>query len=234
MTPQLVPDDAPGNVLFPEYATLYDLVAREVEGLTEAQLDFSSHRWAWAEWSIRRQLSHMAFAIYMWLLVRWGKVLFPEGDHGVEDVQGLTDSGFDRSLDEHRYWEVSVILPRLREAIELAGKVLAQRNVGFLRNQTLLISASDAWRLMIQAHPHGVTPADAPGQQVMTLEATFRHLYFEALTHLYNMQRLKRAQRLPTVVDTPRVGYWVLEAWDRSEASNSTLSQDELGPSKSL
>jgi len=222
MTQQIVPDDAQGSVLFPEYATLYDLVAREVEGLTDEQLDFSSNRWAWAEWSIRRQLSHMAFAMYMWLLVRWGDVLFPEGDHGVDDVQGLTASGFDRCLDEHRYWEVSIILPRLREAIELAEKVLAQRNVGVLRNQTLLINASDAWRLMIQAHPHGVTSADAPDKQVMTLEATFRHLYFEELTHLFNIQRLKRAQGLPTVVEVPRVGYWVLEAWDQSEASSST------------
>ena len=222
MTQQIAPDDAQGSVLFSEYSTLYGWVAREVEGLTEAQLDFSSNRWAWAEWSIRRQLSHMAFAIYMWLLVRWGNVLFPEGDHGVDDIQGLTASGFDRRLDEHRYWEVPILLPRLREAIELAEKVLAQRNVGFLRNHTLLINASDAWRLMIQAHPSGVTPADAPGKQVMTLEATFRHLYFEELTHLYNIQRLKRAQGLPTLVEIPRVGYWVLAEWDRSEAQSST------------
>jgi hypothetical protein len=217
MTQQIVPDDAQGSALFPEYSRLYDLVAREVEGLTEAQLDFTSDRWAWAEWSIRRQLSHMAFAMYMWLLVRWGDVLFPEGDHGIDDVQGLTASGFDRCLDEHRYWEVSIILPRLREAIDLAEKVLAHRHVGFLRKQTLLINASDAWRLMIQAHPHGVTPADTPDKQVITLEATFRHLYFEELTHLFNIQRLKRAQGLATVVEVPRVGYWTLDDWDRSE-----------------
>ena len=39
MTQPIVPDDTQGSVLFPEYATLYDLVAREVEGLTEDQLD---------------------------------------------------------------------------------------------------------------------------------------------------------------------------------------------------
>jgi hypothetical protein len=44
-----------------------------------------------------------------------------------------------------------------------------------------------------------------------------RHLYFEEVTHLYNVQRLKRAQGLPTVVVVPRVGYWVLDGWDRSE-----------------
>jgi hypothetical protein len=221
MTQPIVYDDAPGSGLFPEYSTLYDVVTREVEGLTEAQLDFSSNRWTWAEWSTRRQLSHMAFALYMWLLARWGNILFPEGDHGIDDVQGLIDSGFDRCLDEHRYGEVSVILTKLREAIELAQKVLAQRNVGFFRSQTLHTNASDAWRLMIQAHPHGVTPAEEPDKLVMTLEATFRHMYFEEVTHLYNIQRLKRAQGLPTVVEVPRVGYWVLDDWDRGEASSS-------------
>ena len=52
----------------------------------------------------------------------------------------------------------------------------------------------------------------------MTLEWTMRHIYFEETTHLYNIQRLKRAQGLSTVVDVPEVGYWVLDGWDRSEA----------------
>lgn len=54
---QTVPDDALGSELFPEYAALYDLIAREVEGLTDAQLDFTSDNWAWAAWNIRRQVS---------------------------------------------------------------------------------------------------------------------------------------------------------------------------------
>ena len=222
MPQPIISEDAQGSALFPEYSMLYDWVSREVEGMTEAQLDFSSTQWGWAEWSTRRQLSHMAFALYMWLLVRWGDILFPAGDHGVDDVHGLTNSGFDRCLDENRYWEVAVILPKLQEAIDLAQRVLAQRTVAFLRGQTLHINASDAWRLMIHAHPTGVTPAETPDQQLMTLEATFRHLYFEELTHLYNIQRIKRAQKLPTVIDIPRVGYWPLAGWDRSEASSST------------
>ena len=36
-------------------------------------------------------------------------------------------------------------------------------------------------------------------------------------THLYNIQRLKRVQGIPTVVEVPRVGYWMLDGWDRSE-----------------
>ena len=89
MNPQTPTDDAPGTVLFPEYEALYDLIAREVIGLTDAQLDFRADQWTWADWSIRRQLSHMASLIYGWIVVRWGQTLFPSGDHGIEDVQGL-------------------------------------------------------------------------------------------------------------------------------------------------
>ena len=215
-----IADTAPGSVLFPEYGTLYDLIAPEVEGLTEAQLDFSSERWAWAEWSMRFQLSHIAYAIYSWLLVRWGETLFPHGEHGIEDVPGLTASGFAHRLDARRYWELPDLMQQLHGAIDLAQRVLAQRHVGFLRSQTLLRDSPEHWRLMLQAHPTGVTRATVPNKLLMTLEATFRHVYFEAITHLFNMQRLKRAQGLPTVVEVPRLGYWVLDGWDRSEASS--------------
>ena len=89
MPAQSIPDHAPASRLFPEYAGLYDLIAAEVEGLTDAQLDWTSERFEWAEWSIRRQTSHMASLLFRWLIVRWGDVLFPEGDHGESDVQAV-------------------------------------------------------------------------------------------------------------------------------------------------
>jgi hypothetical protein len=83
MADQPLTDNSPGSALFPEYATLYDLIAAEVEGLSDAQLDYNSEQWEWSGWSIRRQLSHMSSLIYRWLLIRWGDVLFPQGGHGV-------------------------------------------------------------------------------------------------------------------------------------------------------
>ena len=219
MTQPIVPDDAQGSVLFPEYATLYDLVAREVEGLTEDQLDFRSDQWSWSGWSIRHQLSHMAFAIYYWLLVRWGETLFPEGDHGVEDVEGVTNKGMlddQRVLDVNRYGDKAVILHKLKEAIELSQRVLDERSVGFLRTHTHRREAPGL-HLLAKAHPTGISLIEAPNTLEFTLEAIMRHLYFETTTHLYNIQRLKRAQGLPTVVEIPRVGYWTLDEWDRSE-----------------
>ena len=217
MTASATNDSSPGSVLFPEYDTLYDLIASEVEGLSDEQLDFESDEWEWAKWSIRRQLSHMASLIYRWLILRWGDTLFPNGDHGVDDVKGLAESDFDRRMDDDRYWELPVVLGQLKAGIDLARRVLSERSVGFLRSHTYLQQQSSQWSLMVKAHSSGITPADEPGQSTMTLEATMRHIYFEETTHLYNIQRLKRAQGLPTVVDLPRVGYWVVDGWDRSE-----------------
>ena len=219
MTQQSVNEDSPGSALFPEYATLYDLISREVEGLSDEQLDWDSEAWEWSKWSIRRQLSHMSSLIYRWLLLRWGDTLFPEGDHGVDDVQGIANSDHDRRMDEDRYWELPAILDALRGGIDLAQQVLADRSVRFLRSHTIRRADQSAQQLMMaKAHPSGATPTDEPDTSLITLEWTMRHIYFEETTHLYNIQRLKRAQGLQTAVEVPRVGYWVVDGWDRSEA----------------
>ena len=164
MTHQPTTDSSPGSSLFPEYATLYDLVAAEVSGLTDEELGFESDRWEWSKWSIRIQLSHMASLIYRWLLLRWGDTLFPEEDHGVRDVKGLAASDFDRRLDESRYWELPVILAQLKGGIDLAQRVLDERSVGFLRSHTYLQQPSPQWGLMAQAHPTGIAQGRRPGE----------------------------------------------------------------------
>ena len=217
-----ITDESPGAVLFPEYETLYRLIADEVEGLSDQQLDWDSDRWEWSRWSIRRQLSHMSSLIYRWLLLRWGDVLYPEGGHGVEDLQRIANSDFDRRMDEERYWELEAILEMLRGGIELAQGVMEERSVGFMRSRTITrtepAGQSAQQALMARAHPSGAEPTGEPGVSLLTLEWTMRHVYFEETTHLYNIQRLKRTQGLATVVEVPRVGYWVLDGWDRGEA----------------
>ena len=216
MSAERIPDDAPAAALFPEYETLYDLIAPEVEGLTDEQLDWTSDRWGWAEWSIRRQMSHMASLLYRWMAVRWADTLFPDGDHGVEDVEGIAVSDNDRALAV-RYHDMDVILGILREGIEMAQAILSERTAGFLRSNTLVTEYNPERALVVSAHPHGITLDAEAGTETTTLEATFRHMYFEETTHLYNIQRLKRAQGLPTVSEVPQVGYWMLDGWDRSE-----------------
>ena len=219
MTDQPITDESPGAAIFPEFETLYELIAREVEGLTDEQLDWTSEEYGWAEWSIRVQLSHMASLIYRWLILRWGDVAFPDGEHGIEDVEGLAASPFDRRMDEKKYYELPVILTKLREGVDLTRRVLSERSVGFLRAHSVTVTLNESWGLMIKAHPTAVIPTEDPVTVTMLMEGSIRHVYFEEITHLFNIQRLKRAQGLSTVSDLPRVGYWALDGWDVSEAS---------------
>ncbi len=218
MTNQPITDDSPASALFPEFDTLYDLIANEAQGLTDAQLDWTSDEYAWAEWSVRNQFSHMASLLYRWLVLRCGDTLFPDGDHGVEDVQSIADSPSDRRLDDDKYWEMPVILEMLDGGIKLARRVLSERSVGFLRSHSISSEMSPYWDLMLRAHPSGISISEDRTMRIMDFEAMIRHIYFEETTHLYNIQRLKRAQDIPTVSQVPRVGYWAIEGWDTSEA----------------
>lgn len=217
MTKTTISNKSPGKILFPQFATLYDLISSEVEGLSNQNLDWDSDRWEWSKWSIRRQLSHMASVIYRWLALRWGDVLFPEASHGIVDLKGLASSSFNRRMDEDKYWKMPIIMQKLKEAIDMTQGILSERNVGFLRSHTYLRAKSLEQSITINAHPTGIIPANEPGKELMTLEATIRHVYFEQTTHLYNIQRLKRAQGIQSVVEIPKVGYWILDGWDRSE-----------------
>ncbi len=225
MTNETATDDAPGSALFPEFDTLYDLIAAETNGLTDEQLDWTSDGYAWAKWSIRMQISHMASLIYRWLIVRWGDHTFPNGEHGVEDVEGLASSPYDRRMDDTKYYDLPIVLDKLREGIELTRRVLTERSVGFLRSRTVTQPSSLQWDMLTSLHPSGIGPSsEDPSQYTMALESTIRHIYYEEITHLFNIQRLKRAQGLNTVSDLPKVGYWTIDGWDVSEAAQNSSS----------
>ena len=212
-----IPESSKGSDLFPEFEDLFELIKLEVAGLSDRQLDYTSTRWTWSEWSIRNQLSHMASLIPRWLVVRWGNELFPQGNHGIPDLDSITNSPSDRRLDDQIYWQKNKILCSLNQYLVLACDVLKERNVGYLRSRIVNRGATPQWKSMSRAHHTGITAEGDPASGTMTLEATFRHIYFEEVTHLYNIQRLKKAQGLRPSVNVPKVGYWMLDDWDRSE-----------------
>ena len=202
---------------FPEFDELYCLILSEITGLSEKNLDYQSNKWEWAEWSIRNQLSHMASLIPRWLISRWGHILFPNGDHGFENLEEITNSPSDRRLDNSIYWDTDLILPILCKSIALIQNVLETANLEFLQAHKIDRAPTPQWAVMSKAHPRGITVTGSPASGSMTLEATFRHIYFEEITHLYNIQRLRIAQGLGTNIIVPKVGYWVLPEWDRSQ-----------------
>ena len=74
-------------------------------------------------------------------------------------------------------------------------------------------------RWFAEAHPTGVRwESDDSSRSYLTLEATFRHRYFEHITHLYKHTEGSSVPRVcPQGVDVPFEGYWALPDWDRSE-----------------
>ena len=219
MSEPLLPDDAAATLLFPQFESeLYRMFSTEVDGLSDPQLDFESDRWEWSKWSIRRNLSHVASGDFRWLIQRWGQQLFPQGPPEGGDLDSLVATPAARWLDEDKYWQIGSILEKMRQALGICQSVLTKETVGSLRNQELEIEKNPSWPTFSLAHARGIRqdPSD-PSQVYITLEATFRHRYFEYITHLYNIQRLKRAQGLSSRVEIPFEGYWALPDWDRSE-----------------
>ena len=213
-----LPNDSPATDLFPQFNDqLYQMISFEVQDLTDAQLDFESDRWEWSKWSIRRQLSHMATGDFRWFWTRWGEELFPEGANSRE-IEALLDSPYDRRLDESKYWILNDILGILRKGLDFAWSVLASETVGSLRSKEIESDDSDLWSGIRQANYTGIRlKPNHPERIYLSLEATFRHRYFEHITHLYNIQRLKRAQGLAAVADIPMEGYLALPTWDLSQ-----------------
>ena len=217
-----ISDSSLGIELFPEFEGLYALISSEVDGLDDAQLDFTSECWGWSKWSIRIQLSHMASLIPRWLVARWGHETFPDEDHGLGNLTPIVDSPSDRRLDDEIFYEIADIMKMLGQCIGIANRVISEKTIKFLRERSIHRDPTPQWLSMSRAHPRGVTIEGYPQKGelaagTMSLEATLRHIYFEEITHLYNIQRLKKAQGLQIVVDLPKVGYWTLDDWDRSE-----------------
>ena len=219
MATEQLPDNAPGTALFPEFENqIYEWASLEVAGLTDEELDFESDRWGWSGWSIRRNLSHMASGDFRWFWQRWGKVLYPDGLPNGEELDRIVESPHDRRLDENVYWEIGTILQMLRQAQDLWWTVISAETVGSLNTKEIELDNNGVMVNYPQLFPRGLRENPNDSSKIFaSLENTIRHRYFEHTTHLYNIQRLKRAQGLETVVDLPEVGYFTMPDWDRSE-----------------
>ena len=223
MKTEKTPDESPATLLFPQFESgIYLMAASEVEGLSDAQLNFESAKWGWSEWSIRRHVSHMASGDIRWFWGRWGRRLFPDGlPQGLpspKELDALTESRYDRRLDEDLYWNLEVLLEKLRQGLDLAQAILSNETAGSLRNKESERIDDGRWPWFYEAHPTGLRrdPQDQT-RAWLTLEFTFRHRYFEHITHLYNIQRIKRAQGLAVRAEIPMEGYLALPGWDLSE-----------------
>ncbi len=222
MKTEKIPDETPATLLFPQFeSAIYQMASSEIEGLTEEQLDFESEKWGWSEWSIRRHLSHVASGDFRWLWGRWGRRLFPDGlPRGLpspEELDGLLESKSDRRFDEDLYWDVGVLLEKLRQGLALGQAILSNESAGSMRTKEFERSDDGQWPWYYKAHRIGLRrDSQDRTRGWISLEFTFRHRYFEHITHLYNIQRIKMAQGLTTKAEIPMEGYLALPDWDLS------------------
>jgi hypothetical protein len=206
----------PSIVVWPDYQEFYQWLCQEVEGLNNVQLDFDSQdpaqEWMW--WSIRRQVSHIAWVLLVFSHRRCHMFLWPDGniprpirweDHTLSTMK------VDRRLDETLYWELATLLDKVKLGVDWLTQVVTTVPVEALRATHSVHRGTPFWRHVMQVIPRGAWVDETdPNHFHYTLEASLWMVYWEVLTHLYTIQRLKRAQGLPIRVTIPRVGYLTL------------------------
>lgn len=217
-----------GSTLFPSYPEVPGWYAREVKGLTEDQLDFDGDREEWMRWSIRRQVSHVAYAHFSWLLLRWAPMVFRPEDR-LPEFDAEAAARYDRRFDEETHGPMDRLLSRLGEAVDVVSLILGRETVAEMRRKELerVIQSGERyptgdsilafWEAASRINPdirpvRRAGPAD-PHRFRINLVGMIRQLYFECLLHLHTVQRLKRAQGLAPAVDIPREGYLLLPAF---------------------
>ena len=210
----------------PDFHGLRHMLEAELKGLTEEQLDFSAESPNWARWSIRRQVSHMANSVIMWLVGRWREVLWKDHEPDPELAEiSLGDHGHDRMLDPRKYRDIKTLQRMLHRSYDLIREVGSRETAQSLREKNLVLklppdaklgtsneSTHALWEKFTQVHKDGINrdPKD-PNTWIFTLEAKLRHLYYEHLAHIRTVQRLKGLQGLETAVTVPREGYLTFE-----------------------
>lgn len=214
----------PMIIRMPNYGELYDWLCQEVEGLSDAQLDFDSQEQEWMWWSIRRQVSHMAWVSLVFPHRRCHMFLWPDGD--IPSPINWTDHHiktmkFDRRLDETLYWDVPTLLDKFKLGLDWLTEVVTTVPIVKLRATESVHRGTPFWRHVIQVLPRGAwLDAQDPNLIHYTLEASLWMVYWEILAHIYTIQRLKRAQELPLRLTLPMVGYLTLPEY-RGETPDS-------------
>lgn len=230
-----MPADA-AQGLMPPYRRLVEWVRAETDGLTADQLDFDDtspdREWMW--WSIRRQVSHIAWDALVFTHRRCASLLWPDGVEPEPVVWRHhhigPDMKFDRRLDEDLYWEVPDLIAKMEIGIGWLERVVADHPIEMLRADVTSVRGTHFWQYVITTLARGAGPdPDRPGFIRYDLEGSLWMVFYEQLSHIRTMQRLKAAQGLSTVAALPRVGYLRLpEYWGDTDANGPSMQRLEI------
>lgn len=229
-----MPED-PASGAMPPYRRLVGWAVAEVDGLTPEQLDFDDtspeREWMW--WSIRRQVSHMAWDALVFTHRRCGALLWPDGDEPEPVVWEHHHLGpkmkYDRMLDEELFWEVPDLIAKLETGIGWLEQVVNDHSIKQLRADVTSVRGTNFWSYVITTLPRGAKhDPDRPGYLRYDLEGSLWMVFYEMLSHIRTIQRLKLHQGIPLVNKLPRVGYLRLpEYWGDTDANGPSMKRIE-------
>ena len=224
----------PAIVVWPDYREFYRWVAQEVDGLSDSKLDFDAPEPEWMQWSIRRQVSHIAWVMLSVMHRRFHAFLWPDGNIPTPirwEEHRLPTMKSDRRLDESVHWDIGDLLDKVDLATEWATQVAASVPIEILRTTERAYTGTQFWRHVLPVIPRGAwVDEHEPHRVHFTLEASLWMMYWESLVHLYTIQRLKRVQELPIRVTIPRVGYLTLPEYT-GETEHAAPDMIPLRPS---
>ena len=231
-----MPEDADSG-LMPPYRRLVTWATAEVEGLTDDQLDLDDHspdkEGMW--WSIRRQVSHMAWDALVFTHRRCGRLLWPDGDAPEpivwDDHRLGPQRRWDRVLDEDLFWQMPDLLSKLEVGVSWLERVVEEQSIEVLRDDLTSVHATHFWVYATSTLPRGVeVDPDAPEKLRYTLEGSLWMVFYEILAHIRTIQRLKMHQGLPLAQELPRVGYLRLpEFWGETDANGPSMQRIGIG-----
>ncbi len=228
-------DEALGAM--PPYRRLIDWLEREVDGLTDEQLDFDNlspdTEWMW--WSIRRQVSHIAWDALVFTHRRCAGLLWPDGNEPEPVVWKHHHLGpemkYDRVLDEDLYWEVPDLIAKMAVGIGWLEEVVQNNTIETLRADVTSVRGTYFWEYAISTLARGAGPdPERPGFLSYTLEGSLWMVFYEQLTHIRTIQRLKIHQGLEPAQTLPRVGYLRLpEFWGDTDSNGPSMERLPIG-----
>ena len=198
----------------PPYRRLIGWIETEVDGLSDEHLDFDDQspdkEWMW--WSIRRQVSHIGWDALVFTSRRCGSMLWPDGDVPApivwQDHYMGPQAKFDRMLDPGRYSTIPDLIEKIEIGIGWLERVVAEQSIESLRADVTSVRATHFWKYAITTLPRGAgDDPDRPGYLRYTLEGSLWMVFYEMLSHIRTMQRLKLHLGLPLAQELPRVGY---------------------------
>ena len=201
-----------------------DQVALETEDFTEEQLAHRQEEPAWAQWSVDRQIRHIASPPCTWLLDRFRDGLIARGYKLPELDPAALRARQGPFIPPGMAPDREAVIELMRPLFTFCAGILERESPADLRSTTFQYAVDpnaafagspekriDFMRLWLKVHPFGIREDPArPGYFTFELGAILRQIYWEALAHLRTIQRFKRIFGLPEKIAIPRLGYLTL------------------------